>query len=216
MLIEDDGMLGSAVRDGLSPHYALDWVQVLGDAELACRTTRYDLILLDLSLPDGSGIDFLAGMRKAGNATPVLILTARDTVRHRIEGLDAGADDYLVKPFDLDELIARCRALIRRSSEHVALRTVGPGLQYDPNARRVLYKDQPVHLSARELAVFERLIAARGALVSKAQIEESLYDWNRDIDSNAVEVHISSIRQKTGKGIIRTVRGLGYCLAAPQ
>ncbi|EGF89202.1 response regulator [Asticcacaulis biprosthecium C19] len=213
LLIEDDAMLGSAVRDGLTPHHAVDWVRTLADAALARSTTAYDLILLDLGLPDGSGLAWLTQLRRSGDSTPVLILTARDAVGHRIEGLDSGADDYLVKPFDLDELIARCRALLRRASEHVALREVAPGVDYDPQARRILYHHQPVHLSAREMAVFERLVAARGGIVSKGQIEESLYDWSRDIDSNTVEVHISSIRHKLSRDVIQTVRGMGYRLA---
>lgn len=214
LLVEDDEMLGRATRDGLSRDFAVDWFRTMGDATLALRTTEYELLILDLTLPDGSGVDLVRSMRAGQDTLPILILTARDAVKYRIEGLNAGADDYMVKPFDLDELIARCRALLRRSSGLVSSAIVLGNLTFNPQARTVSYRGQPVPMSRRELAVLECLISHRGQIVSRSQIENMLYDFSHDIESNAIEVHISAIRHKTSRDLIRTVRGVGYELAA--
>lgn len=213
LLVEDDDMLGRATRDGLVRHFAVDWFRTLADGAAAVHSIDYGVVILDLTLPDGSGLELLTAMRQAHNVTPVLVLTARDAVKHRIDGLNAGADDYLVKPFDLDELVARCRALLRRSQRLVDSAVTCGDLVYNTSGRSVTYRGKPVSLSGRELEILECLIAHRGQIVSRGQIEHCLYDFNTDIESNAIEVHISAIRHKTSKALIRTIRGIGYELA---
>jgi len=172
-------------------------------------------VLLDLGLPRKEGLDVLAAMRRRGDARPVLVLTARDAVADRVAGLDAGADDYLVKPFELSELAARIRALVRRQSGRATTRVeLGP-LSVDPATREVRLADAGIALSAREYALLEALIARPGAILSRAQLEEKLYGWKDAVDSNAVEVHLSSLRRKLGSGWIRNVRGLGWMIARP-
>lgn len=212
LLVEDDDMLGKATLSGLRTVYAVDLVKTGEDAELAMRTTPYDLILLDINLPDTSGLDVLKSMRCAKDDRPVLFLTARDTTRHRIEGLNAGADDYLVKPFDLDELLARCAALIRRSQGRGNSQIECRDIVFDPIAKSVYKKGLSVLLSGRELGILEILMANIGKIISRTTIEEHLYDWSGadSVESNAVEVHISSLRRKLGKDFIRTIRGVGY------
>jgi two-component system response regulator QseB len=216
LLAEDDPMIGDGVRRGLAQDgFAVDWVRDGRAAELALAENVHDLVLLDLGLPRKEGLDVLAAMRRRGDARPVLVLTARDAVADRVAGLDAGADDYLVKPFELSELAARIRALVRRQSGRATTRVeLGP-LSVDPATREVRLADAGIALSAREYALLEALIARPGAILSRAQLEEKLYGWKDAVDSNAVEVHLSSLRRKLGSGWIRNVRGLGWMIARP-
>lgn len=214
LLVEDDNMLGKATAEGLKTAYAVDWCQSAEDAAAALGTTSYDLVILDINLPGQSGLDLLKELRDSNDIRPVLFLTARDAVRHRIEGLNAGADDYLVKPFDLDELIARAGALIRRSQGRASPEIVCNGIIYKPAAKQAWQDGKPVKLSARELAVFEILMINIGKVISKQQIEEHIYDWDSgDIESNTIEVHISGLRRKLGKDFIKTMRGIGYMVS---
>jgi two-component system response regulator QseB len=216
LLAEDDEMIGDGVRRGLAHEgFAVDWVRDGRAAELALAEGVHDLVLLDLGLPRRDGLAVLETMRRRGDRRPVLVLTARDAVNDRVAGLDAGADDYLVKPFDLSELAARMRALARRQMGRAAPRmTLGP-LALDPATHTVTLDDAPLALSAREYALLDALIARPGAILSRAQLEEKLYNWKDGVDSNAVEVHLSSLRRKLGSGWIRNVRGLGWMIAAP-
>jgi two-component system response regulator QseB len=199
LLVEDDRMIAEGVRKALrSDGFAVDWVQDGEAALTAVGGESYDLMLLDLGLPKKDGLDVLKSLRAKGNALPVLIVTARDAIADRVKGLDAGADDYLVKPFDLDELGARMRALIRRHA--------GRGHQ-------VTLDNQPIALSAREFALLEALMARPGAVLSKSQLEEKIYGWGEEIGSNTVEVYIHSLRKKLSPDLIRNVRGLGYMVA---
>jgi two-component system OmpR family response regulator len=214
LLIEDEPVLGEAVVTHLKRcSYAVDWVQRLDDAEAAVRAVDYGLILLDLHLPDGRGLDLLRKLRKAEDKRPVIILTARDQIRDRIEGLNAGADDYLVKPFDLDELVARMLAVQRRSVVKASPTFQAGNLTIDQVARKAWCEGgQEVPLTAREWALLECLAQRAGSTLSKAQLEEALYAFGSEIESNAVEVYISRLRKKLGANAIRTVRGLGYRL----
>ncbi len=213
LLVEDEPGLGEAVGTYLRRSgHAVDWVQRVDDAEAALRGVDYGLILLDLHLPDGRGLDLLRALRKSDDKRPVIILTARDQIRDRIEGLNAGADDYLVKPFDLGELAARILAVQRRSAAH-ANPTIRAGkLLIDQAARKVLADGREVDLTAREWALLECLAQRTGATLSKAQLEEALYAFGAEIESNAVEVYVSRLRKKLGADTIRTVRGIGYRL----
>lgn len=211
LLVEDDVMLGKATADGLKTSFAVDWCQSAEDAVLALKTTPYDLVILDINLPGQSGLDMLRDLRRANDDRPVLFLTARDAIRHRIEGLNAGADDYLVKPFDLDELLARASALIRRSQGRASPEIMHGDIVYDPVAKQARRSGQAVRLSGRELAVLEILMTNMGKVISKSQIEDHIYDWDSsDIESNTIEVHVSSLRRKLGKDLIKTIRGVGY------
>lgn len=213
LLIEDDEVLGEAVRDHISADgHAVDWMKRLDDAGEARAAMPYDLVLLDLNLPDGKGLDFLRAMRKRGDATPVIILTAMDQLSTRIDGLNAGADDYLVKPFDLHELTARLGAVARRYGGNPnPLLTVGP-LEIDQARHLALVDGRSLDLTAREWAVLERLAQHPGTLVSKTQIEDALFAFGAEIESNAVEVYVSRLRKKIGADLIHTSRGLGYRL----
>jgi two-component system response regulator QseB len=215
LLVEDDPMIGESVAEGLKGEgYAVDWVRDGREAEAAVGASPYSLVVLDLGLPRRDGLDVLKSIRERRIDVPVLVMTARDTVPDRIKGLDAGADDYLVKPFDLDELTARARALIRRAagrSEPLIER--GP-LSINPATREVTWQGTPVTLSAREYALVAALAERPGLVLSRAQLEEKLYGWNEAVGSNAVEVHIHNVRKKLGEGVIRNVRGLGYTLSA--
>lgn len=212
MLIEDDAMLAAAVVDGLRARFPVEVARTIADAQLAIATGQHDLAILDLTLPDGSGFDLLAQLRRAGNPLPVIILTARDALSDRLAGLNGGADDYLAKPFDLDELIARCDALLRRLRGRSTSVIEHRGLCYEPAAQTVRLDGQPVALSAREMAVFDTLINNIGRVINKQQIEERLYRWDESVESNTVEVHVSHLRRKIGRDLIQTIRGLGYVM----
>jgi len=216
LLAEDDPMIGEAVRRGLAQDgFAVDWVRDGHAAELALAENVHEVLLLDLGLPRKEGLDVLAAMRRRGDARPVLVLTARDAVADRVAGLDAGADDYLVKPFELTELAARIRALARRQSGRAAPRIDLGAVTVDPATREVCVDGAPVPLSGREYALLEALAARPGAILSRAQLEERLYGWKESVESNAVEVHLSSLRRKLPPGTIRNVRGLGWMLPRP-
>lgn len=211
LLVEDDEMLGKATLAGLRTTFAADWLQNAEDAQEALHTTPYDLLVLDINLPKKSGLDLLQELRAAGKQVPCLFLTARDATYHRVEGLNAGADDYLVKPFDLDEFLARCSALIRRSQGRGAPAIQHKDIIFDTSARTLQKNGKSVSLSGRELAIAETLLVNIGRTISKRQIEERIYDWNNDeIGSNTVEVHISSLRRKLGRDFIKTIRNVGY------
>lgn len=219
LLVEDDVMIGETVLDLLrADHFAVDWVKDGKMANTALRSQRYDLVLLDLGLPQRDGLDVLKDLRERKDLTPVLVLTARDAVGDRISGLNAGADDYLLKPYDLDELLARIRALIRRSAGRADSVLEIHGLRLNPITREVTRhldgEPQPetISLSAREWAVLEVLMARPGVVFSRAQIEEKLYSWKDEVSSNAVEVYIHGLRKKLGNAVIQTVRGLGYVM----
>ncbi|WP_181700525.1 response regulator [Chthonobacter albigriseus] len=215
LLIEDDVGLGSAVRDQVADGgHSVDWVTRLDAARDHVRAAPYELILLDLMLPDGRGLDFLKALRAGGDVTPVVILTALDQISDRIGGLNAGADDYLVKPFDLDELTARLAAVSRRYHGNPnPLVTVGT-LSVDLAAKAVRRSGSPVPLTAREWALFEAFVQRPGMILSKPQLEERLYAFDQEVDSNTIEVHVSRLRKKLGAAAIETVRGLGYKLGA--
>lgn len=211
LLVEDDPMIGEAVLDALrAAHYAVDWVRDGEMANTALLANTYDLVLLDLGLPQCDGLAVLRALRARKQATPVLVATARDAVADRIAGLDAGADDYVVKPYDIDELQARIRALLRRDAGQAGPAYSQHGVSLNPATREATRDGKPVTLSAREWAVLEALIARPGVVFSRAQLEEKLFSWKDDISSNAVEVYIHGVRKKLGAGLIQTVRGLGY------
>ena len=211
LLVEDDTMIGDSIRQGLRQDgFAVDWVQDGEAAELALRTTEYALILLDLGLPQKSGLEVLRTLRRTGNPIPVLILTARDAVADRVRGLDDGADDYLVKPFALDELAARIRALLRRHSGRADPLIAYGDLILNPATHQVTWRGQDVALSGREFAVLQALLERPGAVLSRVQLEERLYGWEEEVASNTVEVHIHHLRHKLDPALIRTIRGVGY------
>lgn len=213
LLVEDEPGLGEAVQEHVaSVGHAVDWMKTVEEAEHAAQAVPYQLVLLDLALPDGSGLDLLRSLRGRGDKVPVIILTARDRISDRIEGLNAGADDYLVKPFDLDELSARILAVTRRyAGDPNPVLRLGD-LEIDQTARSVSVAGAQTELTAREWAVLELLMRRPGALVSKERIEDALYAFGAEIDSNAVEVYVSRLRKKLGRETIRTMRGLGYRL----
>ncbi len=211
LLVEDDRMLGAGVQHALRRDgHAVDWVQDGEAADAALASEPYDVVLLDLGLPRKGGLDVLRTLRRRGTKVPVLILTAQDAVTDRVAGLDAGADDYLVKPFDLDELAARIRALHRRSSGRAEPLIEHGRLALDPAAHEVRLDGAPVVLSAREFAVLHALLEHPGRPLSRVQLEERLYGWGEEVESNAVEVHVHSLRRKLGAEWIKTLRGVGY------
>lgn len=213
LLVEDTISLGECVRDQISEDgHAVDWMQNLAHAQASIASTSYDLILLDLILPDGKGLNFLKSLRKAGDVTPVIILTARDQLSDRIDGLNAGADDYLVKPFDLAELSARIAAVARRYRGNPNPLLQVNDLDIDLINHTIHRAGDLIELTAREWAVFEALLQHPGVLLSRAQLEDHLYAFGAEIESNTVEVHISRLRKKLGHDIIETVRGMGYRL----
>jgi two-component system response regulator QseB len=218
LLAEDDPMIGAAVLRGLREDgFAVDWVRDGRAAEHALAEGVHDVLLLDLGLPRKQGLELLADMRRRGDSRPVLVLTARDAVADRVAGLDAGADDYLVKPFDLDELAARIRALGRRGVGGRAQPKLAHGaIELDPATREVTRDGVPVPLSPREFALLEALMVRPGAILSRAQLEERLYGWNETVESNAVEVHLHGLRRKLGAQAIRNVRGVGWTLAPTE
>ena len=208
-------MIGEAVQSGLRAlAFTVDWVREAQGALAAVRSAVYDLLVLDLGLPGRDGLDLLRDLRRAGSALPVLILTARGEVSDKVAGLDAGADDYLVKPFDLAELAARARALLRRRAGRAQPLIEHRGVTLDPATHRVTHHAQEINLSAREYAILAALMERPGAILSRGQLEERLYGWGEEIDSNAIEVHIHALRRKLGADFIHTVRGLGYRVRA--
>ncbi len=213
LLIEDEPYLGQAVQEHIAAHgHAVDWIQRIDDAEAALSAVEYGLILLDLHLPDGRGLDLLKETRRLGKKWPVIILTARDQIGDRIEGLNSGADDYLVKPFDLDELIARIQAVARRyAGDPNPVIRVG-GVEIDSAARRATCNDKDVTLTKKEWAIVDQLIQRPKTIITKERLEEALYAFGSEIESNAVEVYVSRVRKKLGRDFVHTVRGLGYRL----
>jgi two-component system response regulator QseB len=211
LLIEDDAMIGKAVRQGLShAGFVVDWVTDGRAAELSLNNGVYDLAVLDLGLPKKDGMAILATLRGMGNSMPVLIASARDTVRDRIAGLEAGADDYVLKPFDLDELVARVRALMRRHAGSGTPLLKCGNLMLDPVRKVVTQAGDAVELSAKEFAVLEALMQRPGAVLSRQALEESVYGWSEEVASNAIEVHLHHLRRKLGATAIKNVRGVGY------
>ncbi|NUZ07152.1 response regulator transcription factor [Piscinibacter koreensis] len=221
LLVEDDRMIGESLRAALRTEgYAVDWVRDAPAALGTLATERFDLVLLDLGLgpaeraPGGDtvrdGLDVLRALRARGDATPVIVVTARDARGERVTGLDAGADDYIVKPFEFDELTARIRAVLRRHAGRAQPTLEYGGVSLDPATRQVTHHGVPVLLSAREFAVLEALLARPGALLSRAQLEDRLYGWGEEIESNAVSVYVHQLRRKLGADFIKTVRGVGY------
>lgn len=211
LLAEDDRMIAEGLRSGLQHEgHTVDWLSDGLAATEALRGTPFDVVLLDLGLPGRDGLEVLQDLRRRGNATPVIILTARDEIQDRIKGLDAGADDYIVKPFDLDEVTARMRSVLRRSAGRADPAIVHGALRLDTVTRTVQSNGEPVSLSAREYAVLEALLQRPGSVLSRAQLEDRLYGWSDAVESNTVEVHIHSLRRKLGSDAIRTLRGVGY------
>jgi two-component system OmpR family response regulator len=213
LLIEDDTVLGAAVRDQVRVDgHSVDWVTRLDEAREALAVAAYDLVLLDLMLPDGRGVPFLRALRANGDTTPFIILTALDQVSDRIEGLNAGADDYMVKPFDLAELSARIGSVARRYTGNPnPIVRLGP-LDIDLAARTIHKNGNVVPVTAREWALFEAFVQRPGQLFSRGQLEERLYSFGTEIESNTIEVHVSRLRKKLGHNVIETIRGLGYRL----
>jgi two-component system OmpR family response regulator/two-component system response regulator QseB len=211
LLIEDDEMIGAALSGAMHEGgYSVDWVRDAGSGREAAATPVYTAILLDLGLPGGSGLELLRGLRSRGDRTPVLIITARDGVEDRIAGLDGGADDYLVKPFEFRELEARLRAVIRRRDGHAQSVIGTQNLKLDLLARELICDGARSPLSAREFALLHALLERPGNILSREQLEERMYGWRDNISSNVVEVIIHGLRRRFGNGVIRNVRGLGW------
>lgn len=213
LVAEDDPLLGDALREGLTQRgFDVDWVTDGGAAELALRVEPYAAVVLDLGLPVLDGLDLLRRTRTGGNKVPVVVLTARDPVHERVRGLDSGADDYAVKPIDLDELAARLRALVRRSKgEADSTLRAGP-LTLDTAQRTVTFEGRQVLLQAKEFAVLQELMLNAGRVLSREQLEQRLYGWGDEVESNAVEVHVHHLRRKLAPGLITTIRGVGYII----
>lgn len=204
-------MIGRAVLDVLrSEHYAVDWVRDGAAADAALVAERYDLVMLDLGLPKADGLSVLRALRARRDTVPVLVVTARDAIGDRVAGLDAGADDYIVKPYDTDELLARVRALLRRAAARGEPLISHRGVELNPATREASLNGQSLSLTPREWALLEPMLQRPGVVFSKAQLEQKLYSWKDDISSNAVEVYVHGLRKKLGADFIRTVRGLGY------
>jgi DNA-binding response OmpR family regulator len=211
LLVEDDAMIGENIQIALdSEGIAVEWVKDGVAAEAALATQVHDALLLDLGIPGKDGVDVLSDLRARGNNLPVLVITARDTIAQRVQGLNIGADDYLVKPFDLDEMIARLNALIRRARGTLQQVYRKENIAINPITRQVLIADRQIVLSSREWMILDALIARPGAILSRAQLEERLYGWSGEVESNAVEVYVHGLRKKLGQQFIVTVRGLGY------
>src|ERR1700674_273368 len=211
LLAEDDAMIAQGLQTALRQGgFAVDWMRDGRSAAAALQSTVFDVVLLDLGLPHRDGIDVLRELRKRGNTTPVIILTARDEIQHRIGVLDAGADHYILKPFDLDEVTARIRSVLRRAAGRGDPSIQHGELRIDPVAHTVERNGMPISVSAHEFAVLEALLQRPGAVLSRAQLEDRLYGWDEQIGSNAVEVYIHGLRRKLGSQAIRTLRGVGY------
>ena len=214
LLVEDDPQLGDGLTIGLRQGgFAVDWVRDGNAADLALQSETFDLVVLDLGLPRLSGMDVLSRARSRGQTMPILVLTARDATGDKVSGLDAGADDYLVKPIDLDELSARIRALTRRSAGRAAPLLTHGELSLDPAAHSVTLAGLPVELSSREFSLLQMLLESAGRVLTRTQLEQSIYGWRDEPDSNALEVHIHHLRKKLGSDLIRTLRGVGYTIA---
>ena len=211
LLVEDDELIGCGIEAGLrQAGFTVDWARDGHKANLALVTTAYALVILDLGLPRVSGMELLTWLRNTGNDVPVLVLTAKGTVVDRVGGLEAGADDYMGKPFDLTELVARCRALLRRAQGRSVELIRYRDMTVNPAAQTVAVGKTRVPLTSREWAILIQLLTNQGIPQSRSRLEESLYGWQEEIESNAIEVHISNLRKKLGAGLIRTVRGIGY------
>lgn len=213
LLVEDDEILGDGIKAGLTMEgYAVDWVMDGNLANEALKTNTYELVVLDLNLPGMEGLDVLKELRKRKDETPVLVLTAKDTIDDRVQGLDSGADDFVVKPFELSEVCARLRALARRQSGRSVPQIEHQGVLLDPASHVVTYKSKRIDLSQKEFGILNFLMNNVGRVISRARIEEALYSWGSEIESNSVEVHIHHLRKKLGAKFIRTVRGVGYII----
>ncbi|MCF8206470.1 MAG: response regulator transcription factor [Methylotenera sp.] len=218
LLVEDDPMIGESLREALRRQgFAADWLRDGQAAEAVLASAeRFDAVLLDLGLPKRSGIEVLKSLRARGDTTPVIVLTARDALADKVAGLDAGADDYLVKPFELDELLARLRAVGRRLGGRSDTALAVADLRLDPATREVTRAGKPILLSAREFALLEALLERPGAIVSRAQLEDRLYGWGEELESNAISVYMHQLRKKLGADLLHTVRGLGYYAGPPK
>jgi DNA-binding response OmpR family regulator len=213
LLVEDDVNLGDGLRAVLRLEgYAVDWAKDGEEADLALEIEPYDIVVLDLGLPKLSGIDVLDNLRRRGSDVPVLILTARDTSEDRVKGLDQGADDYMVKPFDTEELCARVRSILRRAHGRAIPKLTRGNLEMDLAGRAIKLDGQSVELSGKEFAVLHQLMENQGRVLSKGRLEEGIYDWESELESNAVEVYVHHLRKKLGKDLIRTIRGVGYVI----
>ncbi|MDQ1362970.1 MAG: two-component system, OmpR family, response regulator QseB [Pseudomonadota bacterium] len=213
LLVEDDALLGDGIRNGLKQQdFAVEWLRDGESAVQGLLHEHYDAVVLDLGLPKKHGLDVLREIRSKGKTLPVLILTAQDAVEDRVAGLDAGADDYLIKPFDLDELYARIRALLRRAAGRAEPKIVYGEIEIDPAAHQVTLAGKPVELSRREYSVLLELMQNRGRVMSRSRLEEGLYEWGEQVESNTVEVHVHHLRKKLGSNLIRTMRGVGYMI----
>jgi two-component system, OmpR family, response regulator QseB len=211
LVVEDDKMIAKGLNTALNQDgYAVDGVSDGRSAAEALRSSRFDLVLLDLGLPERDGLEVLRELRRRGDPTPVIIVTARDDVQTRIEGLDAGADDYIIKPFDLDEVAARMRSVLRRAAGRGDPCIRHRGIMLDPVSHAVERNGEPVVLSAHEFSVLEALLQRPGTVLSRAQLEDRLYGWSEGIESNAIEVYVHGLRRKLGSDAIRTLRGVGY------
>jgi two-component system OmpR family response regulator len=217
LLIEDDRMIGAAVAQALrDAAYAVDWVTDGRTAIEATESEAYELVLLDLGLPKLDGRDVLRRLRTQGRRLPVIIVTARDGVDDRIDGLDLGADDYLVKPFEIRELLARMRAVLRRESAGAPALLTNGSLTLDPATREASFLDRKAHLTAREFALLQALLARPDAILSRAELERQIYGWNEEVESNAIEFLIHTVRRKLGATVIRNVRGVGWMVDRPS
>ncbi len=213
LLVEDDEMLGEGLVEGLKMEgYVVDWLTNGRLADEALKMNSYELIVLDLNLPDMEGLDILKALRARKDETPVMVLTAKDTVPDRVMGLDSGADDFVIKPFELDEVCARLRALARRNEGRSVPQIAYKGIVLDPASHQVTWHNQKIDLSQKEFEILSFLMANVGRVISRARLEESLYSWDTDVESNTVEVHIHHLRKKLDPSIIRTVRGVGYII----
>jgi DNA-binding response OmpR family regulator len=217
LLAEDDRMIGDSVGTSLRQEgYVVDWVRDGRAADAALSSEHFDLVLLDLGLPGKSGIEVLHALRLRRKSTPVIVITARDGIEDRVKGLDAGADDYVVKPFDPDELAARIRSALRRSAGHAEPEIDILDVRINPATRDVKRDGKSIMLSAKEYAIVEALMLRPGAILSRAQLEERMYGWGEEIESNAVEVYIHGVRRKLGADFIQNVRGVGYFIPKPK
>lgn len=211
LLVEDDELLGDGLRTGLIQYgYVTDWLKDGLSADQALKTENFDIVVIDLGLPKLSGISVLQNLRSRGQTIPVLILTARESIEDRVKGLDSGADDYLTKPFDLDELCARLRALQRRFSSRAEPLLAHDNIILDPAAHTVTFNNEMLSVSRREFALLQKLLENAGRVLSREHLSQSLYGWGEDVDSNALEVHIHNLRKKFGQEFIHTIRGIGY------